>query len=100
MQQEVYTGIIVAIIIAVIIVISAIKKIKWLIVLSAIVFLFISIRTGIFWLALGYEEPPNIEIPETIEMPDIDVELPPLPTVEYVIDNSRIGFGLDGILDE
>jgi len=99
MKQEVYTGIIIAIVITLIIIVSIIKKIKWLIIISIIAFLFISIRTGVIWLALGYEAPSHIEIP-TVEIPDIEVELPPLPTIEYEIDNSKIGFGLDGIIDK
>lgn len=99
MKQEVLTGIIIAIIILFVIMVSIIKKLKWLAIIAAVLFLFISIRTGTIWLALGYEEPPNLEPPK-LEIPDVNFELPPLPTIEYEIDNSRIGFGLDGILDD
>ena len=101
MKQEIYVGIVIAVIIAVIIVISLIKKITWLAIVCGIIFLIISGRTGIIWLALGYEEPPAIEAqmeaPEIIEVPEI--ELPEFPSFGYEIDNSKFGFGLDGIID-
>lgn len=103
MRQEVITGIIIAIIILFAIIISVIKKIKWAIILSVVLFVVISMKTGAIWLALDYEKLPNLipsEIEIPTEVPEIEIELPEIPKIEYEIDHSRIGFGLDGIIDK
>jgi len=101
LKQEVYVGIIITIVIVIIIIVSLIKKITWLAIIGGIIFLIVSGRTSIIWLALGYEKPPvieaQIEVPESIELPEI--ELPENSLFGYEIDNSKFGFGMDGILD-
>lgn len=76
---------------------SILKKTVVIIVCLVLAILF-GLRSGLLYLALGYE-PPNIqEEIEDLDLPKVENKLE-LPKINYHIDKDAIGFGLDGIID-
>lgn len=76
---------------------SILKKTVVIIVCLVLAILF-GLRSGLLYLALGYE-PPNIqEEIEDLDLPKVENKLE-LPKINYHIDKDAIGFGLDGIVD-
>ena len=71
------------------------KKIKIVVILAVIAFLFFT-RSGIVYMAMNYE-PPKIELQKVkeieVELPEVDLDIK-LPDIKYK-DSGAKGFGLD-----